>query len=79
MPQGKAQGIVNSSCLVGEETTADEILYATNDQHMIRSGEQIGVEPIFAENSFRRRVPNDEKGRLPSDHLAYEVHYKVTW
>ena len=62
-----------SSCRVGTGTKTEELLYRTNDKHFYESSKSATLIPVWAARNF------DEvfDGKPLSDHLGYEVHYRV--
>ncbi len=66
-----------NNCEIHPRTETEEIFEWTNDQHFIQNGKSKSISPVYLERGFRDPVQDDKKGRLPSDHYSYEVHYKI--
>ncbi len=69
------------SCHIARVNSEDEIFLTTNDQHFIQQSRRrsFDIEPVYAHRGMREVVPGDSKGRPASDHLSYEVIYKLKW
>ncbi|NVJ97678.1 MAG: endonuclease/exonuclease/phosphatase family protein [Alphaproteobacteria bacterium] len=61
-------------CTVDPATKTDMILYNTNDKHFAAPGQAYGITPTFVARNFTGKV----NGKPFSDHLGYEVHYRLT-
>lgn len=63
-----------SICALDMGTKKDELLYRTNDKHFYDNSASVSLQPVWAARNF------DEiyEGKPLSDHLGYEVHYRVT-
>lgn len=61
-------------CGLGESATKDTVLYDTNDKHFMRGSGRVSLDPVWISRNF-----DEQLGDNPlSDHLGYEVHYRVT-
>ncbi len=60
-------------CALSAETRVEEILYKTNDKQFYYDGAGIGMKPIYITRNFTELLD----GKPLSDHLGYEVHYKL--
>lgn len=60
-------------CMLEAGTKQDEILFNTNDKQFFDVSSTVRLEPIWAARNFDEYV--EEKPL--SDHLGYEVHYRV--
>ena len=60
-------------CALAAGTKREEILYVTNDKQFYGNGKTVSLEPIWMARNFDEML-----GDKPlSDHLGYEVHYRV--
>lgn len=60
-------------CRVDAATDTDTILYNTNDKHFVAPSAQYSLTPAYIIRNFTGQVD----GKPYSDHLGYEVHYKL--
>lgn len=60
-------------CGLADGTREDEILYRTNDKQFFEGSADIRLQPIWAARNFDELLD----GKPLSDHLGYEVHYRV--
>lgn len=61
-------------CALADGTKEDEILFRTNDKQFYADSKQVRLQPIWAARNFNETLD----GKPLSDHLGYEVHYRVT-
>lgn len=67
---------LGSECDIDASTDPLTLVELTADQHLFKSGKKMKVTPIFAVRNFRETLPS---GRPLSDHLGYEMHYRLSW
>lgn len=60
-------------CHLAAGTVQDQILYSTNDKQFFGNGSSLKLEPVWAARNFDEEL----NGKPLSDHLGYEVHYRV--
>lgn len=60
-------------CTLADGTKEDEILYRTNDKQFYEDSAQVRLQPIWMARNFTEMLD----GKPLSDHLGYEVHYRV--
>lgn len=65
---------LDETCGVDETTKIDEILYDTNDKQFFDSCQSYGLTPVHIVRNFTEQID----GKPLSDHLGYEVHYRIT-
>ncbi|WP_262696389.1 endonuclease/exonuclease/phosphatase family protein [Kordiimonas aquimaris] len=65
---------INSSCQLGEGTIKEEILYKTNDKQFYEGSGNTQLKPVWIGRNFNELLD----GKPLSDHLGYEVHYRLT-
>lgn len=71
---GEACVEVLDRCSIAAGTKQEELLYRTNDKHFFGNGNHVKLEPIWMARNFDEML-----GEKPlSDHLGYEVHYRIT-
>ncbi|WP_417450238.1 endonuclease/exonuclease/phosphatase family protein [Kordiimonas sp.] len=61
-------------CALGKAAKRDNVLYKTNDKQFFRTTDKYRIIPTYIERNFTEEVD----GRPLSDHLGYEVEYKIT-
>jgi len=64
---------LSDQCSVADGTSQDSILYNTNDKHFIAPKQGAVVLPTHIERNFTEQIG----GLGLSDHLGYEVHYRL--
>lgn len=64
---------LQQACALGEGTKPAEILYNTNDKQFFESSDKLALEPVWVGRNFSEL----HEGRPLSDHLGYEVHYRL--
>lgn len=62
-----------SDCALSAETRVEEILYKTNDKQFFHDAAGLGMRPTYITRNFTELLD----GKPLSDHLGYEVHYKL--
>lgn len=65
---------LTGTCGVDAETKIDEILYDTNDKQFFNGSQSHGLTPVHIVRNFTEQID----GKPLSDHLGYEVHYRIT-
>lgn len=70
---GEACVSVPGSCAIAEGTKQEEVLYRTNDKQFFGGSGAVSLEPVWMARNFDELL----NGRTLSDHLGYEVHYRV--
>lgn len=60
-------------CVLADGTKEDEILFRTNDKQFYGDSDRVRLHPIWAARNFTETL----NGKPLSDHLGYEVHYRV--
>jgi len=60
-------------CALADGTKEDELLFRTNDKQFYESSADIRLQPIWAARNFDELLD----GKPLSDHLGYEVHYRI--
>lgn len=63
----------SASCKISESTPLELVFEETVDHHLVRAGDAHGLQPLFLERNFQEKIEDEEL----SDHLGYEVHYKI--
>lgn len=61
------------SCRLGADTARETVLYNTNDKQFFRGTEGYNIVATHIERNFSEKL----EGRALSDHLGYEVTYKI--
>lgn len=64
---------MDGTCVVDSGTKVEEVLYDTNDKHFFVGSDCHGLTPVHIVRNFTEMV----NGKPLSDHLGYEVHYRV--
>jgi hypothetical protein len=67
---------VHGECTIDPETNPLMLVEKSVDQHLFRSGSSVHVAPVHAARTFTEKLPN---GRPLSDHLGYEIEYRLNW
>ncbi len=73
MDAGKVCLSNKAFCSLAAGTKEDEILYRTNDKQFYEDSAAVRLQPIWAARNFTETLD----GKPLSDHLGYEVHYRV--
>lgn len=60
-------------CRIADGTREEELLYRTNDKQFYDGSGTVSLEPVWMARNFDELLD----GRPLSDHLGYEVHYRV--
>lgn len=60
-------------CMLADGTREDELLYRTNDKQFFEGSIGVRLQPIWAARNFDELLD----GKPLSDHLGYEVHYRI--
>lgn len=63
-----------AACHLDQATDADTILYNTNDKHFVAASQDYALTPVYVTRNFTEEVG----GKPLSDHLGYEVHYRLS-
>lgn len=61
------------TCNIREGTREEELLYRTNDKQFFANSQSMRLEPIWAGRNFDEEL----NGKPLSDHLGYEIHYRI--
>ncbi|WP_417463455.1 endonuclease/exonuclease/phosphatase family protein [Kordiimonas sp.] len=61
-------------CRLDEGTPKAQVLYNTNDKHFFQGSENYLIKPVYMVRNFKEELD----GRELSDHLGYEVEYRIT-
>lgn len=64
---------LSGRCRVADGTSEDSILYNTNDKQFIAPSKGVALMPMHIERNFTEQIG----GIGLSDHLGYEVHYRL--
>ena len=73
MDAGKVCLSNKAFCSLADGTNEEEILYRTNDKQFYEDSAAVRLQPIWAARNFTEMLD----GKPLSDHLGYEVHYRV--
>jgi len=60
-------------CRIGAETAPGMVLYDTSDKQFVGRGTAASLSPVHIERNFAEMID----GKPLSDHLGYEVHYRI--
>lgn len=60
-------------CNLAPGTTEGQVLYQTNDKQFFENGTAVKLEPVWIGRTFAEELD----GKPLSDHLGYEVHYRI--
>ncbi len=63
----------NLDCALSASTKVEQVLYKTNDKQFFSDTADTGLVPVFITRNFTELLD----GKPLSDHLGYEVHYKL--
>ncbi|MBL4839169.1 MAG: endonuclease/exonuclease/phosphatase family protein [Kordiimonadaceae bacterium] len=64
----------NAGCIIAKGTKVEMVLFDTNDKHFYEASDTVSIAPYFIERNFAETLD----GKELSDHLGYEIHYKLS-